>query len=109
MLILIKVSFSILKMQTNFHIVKKDILRIAFRQAIRSNQFILLFAMNFFSLCKYTFDNKSVVYGYFLINAFKLYGLRNNFTDSFLTLVGAVGALFNCVGRFLGAWLMDYF
>jgi len=67
------------------------------KMALYSPQFILLFIMSFFSLC----------YGYFLINAYKLFGQRNNLDDQFLTTVGAVGSIFNCGARLFGAWLID--
>jgi hypothetical protein len=55
--------------------------------------------MNFFSL----------FYGYFLINAFKIFGYKAKMSDEFLTYVGCIGALLNCLSRFVWAWLVDYF
>ncbi len=50
-----------------------------------------------------------IVYGYFLINAFKIYGQRNKFDDKYLTMVGSMGALFNSGFRLVWALLIDHF
>eukprot|EP00347_Sterkiella_histriomuscorum_P004848 403358853 len=52
---------------------------------------------------------KVLRYGYFLINAFKVYGQRNKFDDQFLSMVGSIGALVNCASRLIAAWLIDHF
>lgn len=51
----------------------------------------------------------ALVYGYFLINAYKIYGQQIQLDDTFLTIVGSVGALFCSLFRFVWAWLIDMY
>jgi MFS family permease len=51
----------------------------------------------------------SLFYGYFLINAFKSFGYKHNIEDDYLTYIGSVGAIMNCVFRLVWAWLVDHF
>lgn len=51
----------------------------------------------------------SLFYGYFLINAFKIFGYKNRLSDEYLTYVGSIGALLNCLFRLVWAWLIDHF
>ena len=50
-----------------------------------------------------------IVYGYFLINAFKIFGEQQKIDDEFLTLIGSLGAIFNSLFRFVWAWLIDLY
>jgi len=51
----------------------------------------------------------SLFYGYFLINAYKVYGETKRIDDNFLTLVGSLGAIFNSLFRLVWAWLIDLY
>ena len=71
--------------------------KIRARDILKGNQFFKIYLM---MLC-------SVLYGYFIVNTFKLYG-KSHFKDD--TGISAIGAVANICGamRFVWSIMMDY-
>jgi MFS family permease len=67
----------------------------------------VILSREFFSL--YTIAVAQVFFGYFVIISFKTYGGDFIFDDSFLTLIGSLGALFNGLSRIFWSSLLDHF
>jgi hypothetical protein len=65
---------------------------------IKTRQFIVIYAMAF---C-------SVFLGYFAVNSFKTFGELNGISDSYLSLVGSIGAAFNAI-RFIWSTALDIY
>jgi len=55
--------------------------------------------MNFFSL----------LYGYYILNIFKIFGFYSGLSDDYLAIVGSVGAIASCIFRFIWGYLADYY
>ena len=51
----------------------------------------------------------SLMYGYFLLNTFKVFGEKYLLDNKYLTFVGSVGALANSFFRIIWAWLVDHY
>jgi len=49
----------------------------------------------------------SVIYGMFMANCYKLYGLSMGMDDKSLTIIGSIGSAFNGCSRAFWAMLMD--
>jgi OFA family oxalate/formate antiporter-like MFS transporter len=49
----------------------------------------------------------SVMYGMFMANCYKLYGLSMGMDDKSLTIIGSIGSAFNGCSRAFWATLMD--
>lgn len=68
------------------------------RQILRRREFYLLWITRF----------SMVLISQCLSGLYKAYGLEElGFSDSFLTRVGAVAGIFNCLGRFSFGFLLD--
>ncbi len=67
------------------------------KQAFKSKAFYLMIIMSYFSIQN----------GYFMASNFKNYGISKISDDSFLTLVGSLGCVFNGGGRFFWGVLSD--
>lgn len=67
---------------------------------MKTNQFISLYVMNFFS----------IFLGLFIANEYKVYWLnaKNPPSDQFISSVGSIGSVFNGM-RFIWSALLDYF
>ena len=63
---------------------------------MKSRQFILIYVMNFLSFFLTTYT----------VNSFKVFGLGHGMTDSYLSVVGSVGAAFNSI-RFVWSGALD--
>ena len=55
----------------------------------------------------YLISLTQIFYGYYIINQFKTYGLGYGHDDTFLSVVGAIGSLFNGFLRIFWSSLLD--